>query len=549
MSLVSQQEVAEHIKLLEAAKKDYGDAFTVKVMRRNGAGDPYPAQWAAFGRATMSQVINRELWLERLIPRDSGGVYELTVLPTQQSDRIVVMGAFPVFKEGSTRGGPPDLTAFHASDWNGPNELLYPREVKPAGQASGAVVLNGGSSVNGVSVNGQTLQQPTVSTQDARNAVANDTASATANKLLDAAAQLEKQRLALTEERHKFELETLKKSNDAQMSELKNQMMRMESLLNQPRAEVKSQSITEQLPTLLAAITPLIGLFLKSGEDKQQFMVAMFDKNAEKQNAAMEKLLDAIKSKPLGDENNSKMLTQMMEALAQSAKLSFQVIHQAREVANADAGAPPNPIVDGIGRIAEAVEKTAASYFGMLQKRPVFVTPGQQANGTVNGVAVTQQNTQQHQPQQLPPQTQQQNQDPTALPEMESNIIPAAANVVPFTPKASVDTTPPPSKSLVNIKEMMLKHEDPAKVVAAIFEGWANDKEFEAEVTAVGGDPTELFLKHIGETWLKADAKNIEYAQKVGALLVEEAQKRGMVSPEEKGEEESAATENPTPTS
>ena len=471
---------------IEQLCKEKGDSLIIKVNRREDDSAFGLAQvWAIFEQCKLSHVAFRESWLNQ-ITGSCGGAFELAVYHVSATMRQIGVSIPTLMKRG--RVAPPNFAVMDDEKWEGPKVLKFP-DRNPAPQPQQPIARTDGSSFSlpPPSQNGN------VSQQDVNNAGRRGSSDADVNRLLDAAAQLAKQKDELAEQRHRFELQSMQQAFEARLTALTNQLQ------SKPTAPVTPPpTIIDQATQLIPLVTPLVAIFMDRSEKRDAQTLALAEKAEERNRALLLELKEAFAKKADGNTEVSQMYAKMAESMGAMANVSFQIMHQAKETMGA--AEPENPMIEVVGRLADVVQTLGTKYLDVASKRPTIPIqsqPGKQlpAQTTANA-----------------PQQQQQNAaQPNPVEEME---------------------------------KMIRDHVDVNRVADFFFE-ILNTNEMQIALTQVGGDPTDLMKVRLG-AWL-LNAENYAYAMSLAEAITAGAVKRGYKDEAEQPKT-NAAPPTPTPT-
>lgn len=211
-SITSDQTIQQ---LQEKATKD-GDEFTVKVLRRPHLS--MPAQlMASLEGANLAHFTSPELWVPDLC---GGGKYMLQCF--HASDGTKQIGGYVSFSVDQTEPRDVNIDAVKAPGWHGPAILQYPKKEQPRQAASEFSLYDVRSPPgpnSGDSANKQPawVGQPGGGVHRANYGEDPNSFASQARALESERRALEKERLDNANEKHRSEIETLKKSHDSEL--------------------------------------------------------------------------------------------------------------------------------------------------------------------------------------------------------------------------------------------------------------------------------------------------------------------------------------------
>ncbi len=502
----------------KAAKES--DEFTVKVFRRAFQGG-VPELAATLSQARVEHFNSPELWIPALC---GGGNYSLQGYhPTDLSKPV---GGFLQFKMGDDPR-PVDMAVIKRPDWRGPAILDYPRKEAPR-ERDGASIYDvapnsppapgSGDSATRTpqawsrSAGGGFVQEREYGSE--RGWQGHQAAALEAEKR-----RLENERLENEREKHRAELEGLKKSHEADMRALKLELM---SEIRAKPADSGGSAIAELLKSQAedrrAAEQRMTedrrAAETRAAEDRREAAkeAAEFRRDAalrqekadERFNAMMMKVFERPKEDPLAviekvtallGKNNTgeahmKMMANMAEMHSVQMGSAIDFIHAAADMQLGGAQKDESPII-------KAVEAGMKGIGSLVRGARAAAVPPQQFA----------------QPQ-IPPTFEQQARAP--LPPPAQQHVPPAGPPPPAQPQQQVGT------ALEQI-EGAIRQKYPIAQVAAVLITHFNDPSIQAALAEAGGDMEALIQKRLGN-WSGENPENKAY---LDALFAEVEQRLG----------------------
>ncbi len=494
--------------LREKAKTD-GDAFTVKVWRRQHIG-AVPELTASLSGAQVEHFSNPELWLPNLC---GGGNFSLQGYhPTDLGKPV---GGFLQFKV-SQEPKDVDGAVLKKTEWRGPSTLDFPQAAPARDREAGSIYDLRSPTAPG---NGDQRHH---STQAAlpRSAVGGlhsveyggegiwQERQRLQGQVESEKRKLEEERMVNEREKHRNELESLKKSHEADMAKLEARLM----------GAFQSQKPTGPDPSVVMFETMMrmqAENAKQASEDRREREKIAADdrraaelrqeRNDERFNKLLEKMSDRPKEDPLAmiekvtnlvGKNNSneaqmKMMGNMAEMHSVQMGTAMDFIQAAADMQLGARDKEESPIIKGI---EAAVKGVAAMAKGAQAKRAPQQFAQPQLPPTYEQQARAQPPPQ---PQQQPPQRQ-----PTILEQLENGIR----------GKAPIETV---AKAIVN-------HIKDPSVSAALIE--------------VGMDFEVLIQNRLG-VWAKEHVENEAYITALIAAVEKELKLAGYIPPDEPEEQ------------
>lgn len=369
----------ETLALINVKAKELGDNFQLKVLRKRFAGG-LPELVANLADASVAHIINPETWLPRLA--GGGPIFVMQVY--HAADPNFQVGA-PLQVNVPTDGQPPkvpseiDIRAVKAGNWKGPATLLFPTaEEAKRGEAnfSGysvpsslppAAPVIGSHAANLVPVAGMTPQPGAISAENA----------ALLHRIQQEREQLERTRAELAEEKHRNELNELRRESDQRMKDFESRITAVTTRPAEPKTD-----LAQMIATLAASLTPLLVEVFK-GQD--QMKMAML-KSQEQTQAQTQMILLKMLDKPKDDSSErmfdkferimeksqatqvpqTTMLHSMMEAMSTITNSTLDLAERAADL-NMGGGRPDDhPALKAIKEGVKAVGSLMQGYQGFL---------------------------------------------------------------------------------------------------------------------------------------------------------------------------------------
>ncbi len=507
--------------LRDRAAKD-GDGFAVKVMRRAHMG-AMPELIASLSGATLENLTTPELWIP---PLCGGGNFSMQAYhPTDMSRPV---GGFLQVKISQDAKDVVDASVMKKNDWRGPATLDFPKiEARDPAQTSMYDVKSppapgtagdqrhqnnqagysrsaGGGSVHAPEYGSESFSQERQRLQGA---------------LEQEKRKLEEERLAIEREKHRDQIDALKKSHEADMRSLKSEMM-AEIQRNKPTGPDSSVVMFETMMKMQSESARQAAEDRREREkiaaDDRRAAEARQAANDERFNRLLEKMSDRPKEDPLAmitkvtelmgknGGGNEKMMHTMMETMGTINGVAMDFVEHA---ANMQLGAreeKESPIVKGI----EAAVKGLGAMARGAQQRPA-----------------PQQFQQPHQPPTFEQQARQQ-QMPSSVPPGQ----PGSSAAMPQSPPAPAPAQP--QATVLEQIEFGIWQKAPIAQVANAIVNHLQDPSIQAALFEAGMDFDVLINNRLG-VWSKQHVDNEAYLK----LLTDEVEKQlraaGHIPPED----------------
>lgn len=450
------------IKVAEA-----GDDFRVKILRRSSPASP-PESVAIFDGATAEQLLNPEPWLSKFA--GGSGFYTFRVVHSSDrtSDRACAIYALPVIPGNPTM---PNLRALKDPSWNGPKSLHYASGMDDQPPRNGAPKeTNLGGSPDGTKHGAPPARE-----------VSGDGGAALFQ-------HFNEERRKLDEERHRMEMDALRRSADEDRKRLETKfsdmMERVRESQNAPKVD-PTETITKIVAAVAAALTPILPMVIegrKSRAAAEEARLARESEREAKREAREASLMEKISS---SGAETAKVVSVFTDSLAQTARAMVQTVAMVGELRQPEQAEPGimEVIKAAIGAWAESAARAGAP-----------LLPGM---------------TPQPQPPRPPP--------PQAAP---APTQPAGTGA----PSDEGEEVTPAEALNVLAKEVGEKApiEDLAPAIVDAF----TNPDFVAAVRAEGGT-TAALRNRLGEPWAGVP-ENVQYLQALLGRVVQIARQRGV---------------------
>lgn len=504
--------------LRERATKDGGDAFIVKVLRRPNPGMP-PSVVAMLSGASLQHICNPEIWVPQL---SGGGKYLMQGYHVDEPTKPI--GGFVAFSMDGIEPRDVDGSALTKPDWRGPAVLEYPpkpapRDARDADGIYAQAPLGPGPTDNATRTTNGWIRSP------GGGLVRPDYAGASAQPVdawrRDAAMleaerrKIEDERLLNARERHKDELDSLKKSHEADMRALKTEML---GAIQQQRPSGPDASATMMLEMVKQAAEDRRAADVQRAEDRRlalatqersdarfsAMMEKMFDRPKEDPMTMLTKVVELVKSGDKGNSNEAqlKMMTSMAEMSSMQVGTAMDFVQAAADLqlgASGDKGNKWEKVADQVMKGIGALARGAAA-----RQPPQFIAP-------------------------QPPPTYEQQARQQPLPQGQQ-------------PQPQQPPKPPPEIPVIQQFEDAIRAKTPIDTVATALLQHFLDPSIQQALMAkdVEGDFEKLIYKRLGN-WHLEDTRNAEYLK----ALFTEVEKRLIAAniiaadePEEEGDDQ-----------
>lgn len=454
------------IKVAEA-----GDDFRVKILRRSSPASP-PESVAIFDGATAEQLLNPEPWLSKFA--GGSGFYTFRVVHSSDraSDRACAIYSLPVIPGSPTM---PNLRALREANWNGPKSLHYASGMDDQPPRNGAPKeTNLGGSSDGTKHGAPPARE-----------VSGDGGAALFQ-------HFNEERRKLDEERHRMEMDALRRSADEDRKRLETKfsdmMERIRESQNVPKVD-PTETITKIVAAVAAALTPILPMVIEGRKSRATAEEARLAREADreaKREAREASLMEKISS---SGAETAKVVSVFTDSLAQTARAMVQTVAMVGELRQPEQAEPGimEVIKAAIGAWAESAARAGTPLLPGMAPPP----PAAQARAP-----------------QAPPQA-------------------APAPTQPAgTGEASDEGEEVTPAEALNVLAKEVGEKAPVEDLApAIVDAFTN-ADFVAAVRAEGGT-TAALRNRLGEPWAGAP-ENVQYLQALLGRVVQIARQRGV---------------------
>lgn len=518
MSATGPLKPEETLALLTEKAKVGGDAFTVKVNRKQGFGALYQTV-AVLSGASIVHLGQPEMWLG---PLCGGGDFQLAIFHVDDPATRVGGFLFTNIKAQPTEVRPEVVSM---PGWSGPPEIVFPKPgvanvfaQPPQQQVASGPTLTTGNMPPPQQVNawGQPIAMPVQ--------VAGDAYYEQRRREDEQRREDERKR----EEAHQRRLAELRAQEDEIKRKAEAQAIRAEALEreNKLRAEIaerearareeaaKAANNSASTKDLVLGLAPLVMQFIQSGREQQNAMLAEMRRSQEQSAARFEALVEKLSAGQQGgirpemtamleimkasSASNAEMMGRMVEATGMVAQMSTGMIETIADL-NLGGQPPGHPMLEavreGVRALSTLNQGTNAGAKKMVQQAA-----------------------------KLPADTAATAQKPPSPPQ-----APIQTQVTPNMPQAFDGA--PPTNPVDRLEAMIRAHHEPVEEVAKFFFDSLNTPEMKTALNAVGGDPFALIGERLGAVWAMDDA-NTEYLKKLGAAVDEMGVRLGLFEQE-----------------
>lgn len=512
-------------QIAEIARSSGADSFRVRVSRKDNSQQLMPKVIATFLGATTEHLSSPETWLGQLA---GGGHFFLHV--THSSNPSQPFAALQVVMHGDPR--PVDTLADTKPTWRGPAELIYPeRQKAPDADSEGTPTYVGGLSAMGSpprngSPQGSALNPPAPSS--------GDPSAFERMRLQQMQDDMVRRERAAAEERHRQELDIIKRQNElalatlrAEMQSAKPQgedpMVRMLAIMREEakqqreveearrrddqareerRLEAKATAEARRLEMEQAREERRLEREREDRKEREAAQLRLEEKLALERKSADERLMQMIQDKRNATQEMMEMMTPLTNAMGQTMNLVVQSIHAMQELAPQTEGDPP--IFRLVGKVVEGIQAAAAA----AKIPPVRVVP----------------------PQPRPPTRQPPRQAaPPRAPAPPPPAAQATVDLPPPTPGFADVQAPAPVPAMDRLLAAIKRHEDPQKV-ARFFYANVNDPSIAVPLTQNNMQIVPTFAPLLLD-WLKESDANQQYTRKVFDAVAQMGEAMGVAEP------------------
>lgn len=494
----------ETIEMVRERVAKEGDTLIVKVTRRKHPG-LQPELVASLSGATIEHVVNYERWIPQLC---GGGKFLLSVYHV--NDQTKQIGGYVQYDINADPKD-ADREALKRNDWGGPSTIDYPlppdrrqqevpdmytvRPPSPPGPGTGDSATAAPHAAWVRSPGGgftRTQYEPD-------NVVGFDRVQVKMGQVEAERRKVEDERLANEKEKHKAELDAIKRENAAELRSMELRLLTQfkdsKPAGPDPTATMLMEMLKQQAEDRRAAENRAAAAALEAEKQRAEDRRAAEARQAAA-DARFEKLIEKMSEKkpekdPIevfktvaelvkkNDDGSSKAMHSMMETMGTINDVTLQFVDRMAEM-QLGGREPESPIVKGAEAVAKAI------------------------TGMIKGNAVRRQQTPMQPQQQLPPQAQ-----PRPAPQQ-----------------------PPQDMSVLGQIEKGIRLKLDPKEIARVLIANVNDPGVQAAAMEAGGDFEAAFDKRLGN-WKNESPANMAYFK----TLVEEIEKAavaaGLIAPEQ----------------
>ena len=458
----------EAIPLISDRVAADGDDWRVKVFRR-ASMVALNETLAIFDNATAEQILSPEPWLSRFAGGSGrGGFYSLRVVHSKDrtADRPTA-----IFQIPSIPGDPlaPNPKIVREPGWNGPPTLTYPDEIPAPSKKNGAVPWSG---------------SPDSPTRVPRHPA--DDAGGGTGPLL---AELQREREKLAEERHRMEMDSVRREAEADRKRMDQRIADLAAKLDRPQVIEPRQDPMETISKVIAAVgaafAPVIPMFVESRKAAAEAEAKRMERESireEKREARESALMEKIATQ---SSESAKVIGVFTESLSTVARSMVQTVAMVGELRGGE------PQDDGI----MGVLKAGISAWAEAQARAP-APPPQQA---------------------LP-------QHPVAPRPPPPAPVPTAAEPAADAP-GTEEVEVSPSEMVDMLADSIRSRTDEKELAPDIVEAFG-EPEFISALKAEGGILPAIKAR-LGEEWAQ-DAANVAYIQRLFTIVDQIAVQKGM---------------------
>lgn len=528
MSATGPLKPEETLALLTEKAKVGGDAFTVKVNRKQGFGALYQTV-AVLSGASLVHLGQPEMWLG---PLCGGGDFQLAIFHVDDPATRVGGFLFTNIKAQPTEVRPEVVTM---PGWSGPPEIVFPKPgvANVFAQPQSQTMQQGPTLTTGnmpppqqVNAWGQPIAMPVQVTGDAYYE----------QRRREDEQRREDERKR--EEAHQRRLAELRAQEDeikrkAEAAAIRAEAMERENKLRAEMAErdararedaAKAANNASSTKDLVLGLAPLVMQFIQSGREQNAAMLTEMRRSQEQAAARFEALVEKLTAGQSGlrpemtamlemmkasSASNAEMMGRMVEATGMVAQMSTGMIETIADL-NLGGQPPGHPVLEAVKEGVRALSTLNAGANAGAKKMVQQAAKGPQ----------------------LPADTAATAQKPPAAPQP-----PMQTQVTPNMPQAFDGA--PPVNPVDKLEAMIRAHHEPVEEVAKFFFDSLNTPEMKQALTAVNGDPFALIGERLGAVWAMDDS-NQAYLQKLGAAVDEMGARLGLFE-QEPSEEQSEA--------
>lgn len=484
MPELKQMSVEEALNMLTARAKAEGDYFRLRVFRRSTPAS-MPVSVCTLDAAELAHIASPETWLPKLA--GGGPIFTITVYHANDNINALVQHlAFQIPGEAL-----PEINfgALNQPGWAGPKKLIWP-DPRDAKQTVSPAQPSYAIPPSVTPFPGATAPQTSVPAGAGSPTGFN---SAEWARLEAERNQLAAMRTALEDQRHKMELDAIKREQAAAIAALEAKMI----------ASAQAAPRGPGLAEILTAIVPVAQSILASNNEMRAQMFAAQQESEKQRNAMLVSLLE----KKADDTPNVKIMSTIAEAMGTLFKMTTDNMKAMQDAING----PEEPTAMKV--VKEVVKGVNSIAAGMSQQPKVKLPAQPQGTPQLAGVN----------PQQI------------ARPRHAG----ATAPVMQFQKPATAPVqAPQPLASTVDQLENLIRTRTPVENVVQFFIGTFGDKAMQDALQGASLDPVTLFQQRLGDEWITEHPENGPYVQSLAVTLQERLAAAGMLENAPVGEED-----------
>ncbi len=491
------------LAIISDKAREKGDSFTVRVQRRVSSS-PTPQTVALLNGATAEQLAQPETWLTRLA---GGGNYLLTIY--HSDDRLRMLGGvLLVTVKGD--GVEVDPTVVDTPDWVGPKVMLFPSLLPKPKEIQ---FLN----VSGMPSGGTVGSAPRTDSDHGGPAAGRFHEQ----QLAAAQAQLTQARMELERERHKADLDLLKRAQDLEIAKLRTELT---GSMARPQQTNATMELVQAFSPMLTKLIEVMG---DSRKDKasasEDRLLALMTQMANKP-AISPEVLALIAQRQDNSEATGKVFSQMAEATGSVVSMAMSAVQAMTEAQQGPEESTTLKVIREVVKGVAAVSQDAAQQ-RMMPNRALPPSPA--------GARTRR---------------------PPTTPRPSNPATPEAPAQVAHSPTESPETGAPANgfagleddEASLNTTALeatiaMIKDLVPAPHVARFFISNIRDPSIQSSLEAHGWSPVEAFSPYLS-AWVAEDETRAQYL----ADIIREAGRLGAATGMTTTDEEGADVEEET---
>lgn len=492
MAEMRQLSMDEALGVLSARAKSEGDSFRFRIFRKRSQAS-VPESICTLDGAELGHIAAPETWLPKL----AGGGPIFTISVYHANDTVTALVQHIPFQIPGEALPEINFAALTSPGWVGPKKLVWPdpRDAKQQPQFPSYSIPNPQPSV--ASYSGATAPQTSVPAGSGPSTVF---PSMEWTRLEAERNQLAALRMQLEEQRHKMELEGLRREQEAKLAAFEAKFL----LAQQPTQKASG------LADILAPLVPIAQAIIQSNNDMRVQMFNAQQESEKQRNQLMITLLE----KKADDSPSTKILSTVADSMGVVMKMATDNMKTLQEAMNG----PEEPTAMKVVREVVKGVNQIASGLGQQQKiklppKPAAPQLAPQLAGITNGHA---------------------------------GPKPAGATATQFQQSVHTPAAVPaqaPLASSVDILEAYIRRRAPVDEVVQFFITSFSDPAMVQALQGVDLNPINLFQQRLGDGWINEHPENGPYVAALAHLLQERLSAAGMLTEEpasrgEDGEED-----------